>query len=390
MGVVPYHILTVCGDVIFAARGSHIDSLNTSLERISTWKHPLKEGGAGQDISSPAPAPAADGPPAKRRKVDAEDGQEQEAESAAAAKNGQEGKETGGGWEKPSNERPFIQGLVTTTDGRHVVAITGSDKTIWVLEHDGKGNLKQLSQRMMPKRPCSITLTSDNSTILSADKFGDVFSLPLIPTAQPQAQQPSENATRSRSSSVAPTPQPFKPQANELTVHTKRNLRALEHQKLAMQQQKAAAEKAAEARNFEHTLLLGHVSMLTAILSATTVTPSGSRREYVITADRDEHIRITRGIPQTHVIEGFCLGHEDFISRLCIPSSRPEVLISGGGDDDLFVWDWVNAKLLSKTNLLTHVQAVSGEGAEVSKVAVSRLYSFTHGGSTWVVVVCER
>jgi tRNA (guanine-N(7)-)-methyltransferase subunit TRM82 len=30
------------------------------------------------------------------------------------------------------------------------VAITGSDKTIWVFEHDGAGNLKQLSQRHVP------------------------------------------------------------------------------------------------------------------------------------------------------------------------------------------------------------------------------------------------
>ena len=33
----------------------------------------------------------------------------------------------------------------------------------------------------MPKRPCAIALTADDSQILSADKFGDVYSLPLLP-----------------------------------------------------------------------------------------------------------------------------------------------------------------------------------------------------------------
>lgn len=57
------------------------------------------------------------------------------------------------------------------------------------------------------------------------------------------------------------------------------------------------------ASGFEHKLLLGHVSMLTDIAL---VVLNG--RNYIITADRDEHIRISRGIPQSHIIEGFCLG----------------------------------------------------------------------------------
>ncbi|RAL66935.1 hypothetical protein DID88_007717 [Monilinia fructigena] len=86
---------------------------------------------------------------------------------------------------------------------------------------------------------------------------------------------------------------------------------------------------------FEHKLLLGHVSMLTDILVAAV-----SGRQYILTADRDEHIRVSRGIPQAHVIEGSASVTLNMFSRLCIPSTRPEILISGGGDDDLHIWNW--------------------------------------------------
>lgn len=42
---------------------------------------------------------------------------------------------------------PLVQCMSVTADGKHVVAVTGSDKTIWVYEHDGNGQLTLLSQR---------------------------------------------------------------------------------------------------------------------------------------------------------------------------------------------------------------------------------------------------
>jgi tRNA (guanine-N(7)-)-methyltransferase subunit TRM82 len=42
---------------------------------------------------------------------------------------------------------PMVQCMSVTADGKHVVAVTGSDKTIWVFEHDGNGKLTLLSQR---------------------------------------------------------------------------------------------------------------------------------------------------------------------------------------------------------------------------------------------------
>lgn len=190
----------------------------------------------------------------------------------------------------------------------------------------------------MPKRPSAVTITSDGTTIISADKFGDVYSLPLI--------QSKTYIPQSGTQTPEPTAKPFVPAANELTIHSQRNLRALANQKRQTNKKSEKSEP-----SFEHTLLLGHVSLLTDILLAAI-----DGRNYIITADRDEHIRISRGIPQAHIIENFCLGHTDFISRMCIPERRPEILISGGGEDELLVWDWRAGSILSKTNIKVHVK----------------------------------
>ena len=143
--------------------------------------------------------------------------------------------------------------------------------------------------------------------------------------------------------------------------------------------------------------MLGHVSMLTDL----TLVASGTRN-YIITADKDEHIRVSRDIPQTHVIEGFCLGHTDFISRLCVPKERPDLLISGGGDDELFIWEWESGRLVSKEDLKSHVVFVMRESdgwkesektITAVKIAVSGLHctrQLLNGqAQDSVIVTCE-
>ncbi len=56
----------------------------------------------------------------------------------------------------------------------------------------------------------------------------------------------------------------------------------------------------------EGKLVLGHLSMLLDAL----VTECG---RYLVTCDRDEKIRVS-SYPNSHNIEGFCLGHTDFVT----------------------------------------------------------------------------
>lgn len=200
----------------------------------------------------------------------------------------------------------------------------------------------------MPKRPCAIALSADESTIICADKFGDVYSLPLllpIPSGDSEVQGPPQGTPL-----ITRPFKPFIPAANDLTVHSVRNRKALQNQI----RQKRTSEKLEP--QFERKLLLGHVSMLTDI-----VLVKHNGQNYIITADRDEHIRISRGIPQTHIIEGYCLGHKEFVSRLCVPKTRPHLLISGGGDDEIYVWNWLQRKLVQKVSLRNHAEGVMGE-----------------------------
>jgi tRNA (guanine-N(7)-)-methyltransferase subunit TRM82 len=225
----------------------------------------------------------------------------------------------------------------------------------------------------MPKRPSSVAIATDGQSILCADKFGDVYAVPLLP---------STSAVGEDDSSVQSTPitQRLVPKgANERTVHSKRNLKALEDQR---KHRGAARDLPKEGPSFEHEHLLGHVSMLTTVATAT-----ASGKPYILTGDRDEHIRVSRGAPQAHVIETFCLGHEAFVNALCVPDFRPERLVSGGGDNELFLWDWLAGRLLAKVDLLTHVEkAVPG----ANRVAVTHLHSFSTKEGGYILALCER
>ncbi|KAK8089475.1 hypothetical protein PG997_004436 [Apiospora hydei] len=321
-------------------------------------------------------------PPAKRRKV----GSEADVSSAQPAvgndqapqqaNNGGQKKKKG---EKPADatEKSYVILLKATSSGTHVVAVTGGNKVVCVLEHDGKGHLTELSQRQMVKRPSGIALTADDEkTILVADKFGDVYALPLVPSAADALDEGSAAALQ-ESTRLA------RKGANNLTVHTQRNLKALEEQarqRAAKQKQKEEQKEAGPT--FKQDLLLGHVSMLTSVAVA-----SADGRPYILTGDRDEHIRVSRGIPQAHVIENFCLGHTSFISTICLP--QPDVLVSGGGDSELYVWDWKAGVLKSKVELLQHAKKEANVDGD--KIAVTGLYPYNvPGGAGLLVAVCER
>lgn len=206
----------------------------------------------------------------------------------------------------------------------------------------------------MPKRPCALEVTPDNRTILCADKFGDVWALPLLG-------QPYETTDPDKMKDAVDEPKPFVPAATPLTVHTKKNRNAL-------LQQQSLSRKAPLKKTitFEKQLVLGHVSLLTEILCAALPQKSGKKRNYVITSDRDEHIRVSRGLPQAFVIENYCLGHTAFISQMCLIPPKPRLLVSGGGDDYLMLWDWPTGEIIQRVDLkapLTAYKAAAPESA---------------------------
>lgn len=232
----------------------------------------------------------------------------------------------------------------------------------------------------MPKRPSAITVSPD-AQIICADKFGDVYALPLIISDSPNPKpKPAQGAN---------LPKPIhRPSATVLTVHSKGNRSALANQErqLANKDKATQGTPRSEAPDFDLTLLLGHVSMLTALLLA-----EKDGRRYILTSDRDEHVRVSRYIPQAHVIEGYCLGHKQFIGDMVIPSSNESLLVSGGGDDDLYVWDWLSGKLLSTTSVLSAAKEVAPDVAHIAVSGLSTLQFQTETGTeTFILAICEK
>ncbi len=141
--------------------------------------------------------------------------------------------------------------------------------------------------------------------------------------------------------------------------------------------------------------ILGHVSMLSKV-----IVKKYKGKEYVITADRDEHIRVSR-YPQAFVIERMLFGHKEFVSAIVIPNWKPNRLISGGGDDFIAVWDWTQDgedQLLQKVNIREYIkdyldeyhvtpERYQREGKELHEISVSDIVTIEE--SQLIVVVVE-
>ena len=84
------------------------------------------------------------------------------------------------------------------------------------------------------------------------------------------------------------------------------------------------------------SLIMGHVSQVTDLVCTD---------HYLITSDTDEHIRVSN-YPNAYDIHTYCLGHESFISKICMID---DLLVSGGGDQYICCWDYKSGtKLDSK------------------------------------------
>lgn len=183
---IPYNKVHVRGQILFAARGGAIHTFNlTDGTHISSWKHPdvdkvadsIKAINEAKDEAALAaeadtPATESEGPPAKRQKLGDEDESapvaaeaETSTSTPATAQDdksrsghfdgrgkkgkGKAGKDVENGKTRFARvpDRPVITHLTSTPDGNHLVAVTGHDKVVWVFNHDGNGQIEELSRR---------------------------------------------------------------------------------------------------------------------------------------------------------------------------------------------------------------------------------------------------
>ena len=153
MSRMPYQCLQRCGEFLIAARGSSIDSF--SLEDhtlLSTWpkashsaENSKKKAKASYEESVDIVLGSTE-PPAKRRKLTiAEETPKRDGQNGKKKQNNRSDAVSSG------LQAPAIVTLAATGNGKHVIAVTGEDKSIRVFANvhdaDGKHTLQQISQR---------------------------------------------------------------------------------------------------------------------------------------------------------------------------------------------------------------------------------------------------
>lgn len=261
----PFHtiITDAAGKYLFAAASANVQKFN------------LATGALEATYTLPAPVEA---PPKKKAKTtdegdDIDSNNKEDLQQTSKSSNSQEGVRA-------------IRTLALSRDEKYLLGT--ESKSVYVFN---ASDLSLISARTFPKRPSSVTTSIDDKDLVVGDKFGDVYSVPLLAT-DALVLSSSEAAKDAQSTSIQP--------------------------------------------------ILGHVSMLVDIQIAAI-----DGKQYVITADRDEHIRVSK-FPQAYIIDRWLFGHTEFVSELTLVSWKPELLLSGGGDDFLAVWNWTTGAMLQK------------------------------------------
>uniref|UniRef100_A0ABM5FXY8 tRNA (Guanine-N(7)-)-methyltransferase non-catalytic subunit WDR4 n=1 Tax=Pogona vitticeps TaxID=103695 RepID=A0ABM5FXY8_9SAUR len=112
------------------------------------------------------------------------------------------------------------------------------------------------------------------------------------------------------------------------------------------------------------TIELGHLSLLLDVA----LSPDD---QYILTADRDEKIRVSL-TKAPHNIVSFCLGHREFVSRIFVIPNYPDLLLSASGDCTLRLWEYKHGKEVycyNLSTLYTHEATKNDKKYTVSKIS---------------------
>eukprot|EP00977_Amphora_coffeiformis_P029789 scaffold42784_cov214-Amphora_coffeaeformis.AAC.16 len=96
-----------------------------------------------------------------------------------------------------------------------------------------------------------------------------------------------------------------------------------------------AKEAADEGRLQHRRLLVGHTASMLTSVAFCSPHQSAETNKFILTADRDEKIRVTH-FPSTFEVHGFLFGHTAFVSCMTVAGQE---CFSCGGDSTLRVWN---------------------------------------------------
>ncbi|KAI9489952.1 WD40-repeat-containing domain protein [Zychaea mexicana] len=104
--------------------------------------------------------------------------------------------------------------------------------------------------------------------------------------------------------------------------------------------------------------VVGHVSMVTDMTLS-------KDEKFIITSDRDEHIRVSN-YPNGYNIESFCLGHTDVVTDIQLLPWDESLLISAGGDTTIRVWDFSKGKELQNLSIKEYIQPYMAKATDAN------------------------
>lgn len=150
----PYQCLQICGNVLVAASTSHLDTFNLADRvHLDSWGY---SSDTNRDESSD-PSAILEPHDLESSTIKTRHGSEPLAkklkisdENAFEVANSVENTPVSDQGRKSLHHQiftPNIIALTATKDGRHVIAVTGEDKSIIVLENDGNGHLRSVNRR---------------------------------------------------------------------------------------------------------------------------------------------------------------------------------------------------------------------------------------------------
>ncbi|XP_051475004.1 tRNA (guanine-N(7)-)-methyltransferase non-catalytic subunit WDR4 isoform X1 [Apus apus] len=127
----------------------------------------------------------------------------------------------------------------------------------------------------------------------------------------------------------------------------------------------------------EGKLQLGHLSVLLDVA----LSPDD---RYILTADRDEKIRVSLTKAPYNIVS-FCLGHKEFVSRILVIPDHPDLLLSASGDSTLRLWEYRSGEEVYCCNL----SSICGPETTKTdqKYPVSRITYCCQGG--YIAILCD-
>lgn len=199
------------------------------------------------------------------------------------------------------------------------MAVCDEEKNLVVFEISDMTKFTALSVPMrLAKTATSVKFTNfpSETTLLVADKFGDVLRFQLLDEFDRWARESQLNS-------------------KTLSIHTKKqridSTAAIEEDETEESDAKRPhlEESSSEAH---HCTIIGHISMVTDLQ----VLPICGGSSLIVTCDRDEKVRLTRSdFPER--IHSFALGHTEFVGSLAVCEAKRSIFSAGG---DKFVLEW--------------------------------------------------